>query len=100
MNSFLNTLNRLDTELFLLINGAHNGFWDQVMWWASDKLIWIPVYALFLLLIWRRYKNKTWVVMLFAALLIFLSDQISVHLFKDVFQRFRPCHEPTLEGLV
>ena len=38
--------------------------------------------------------------MIFAALLIFLSDQISVHLFKDVFQRLRPCHEPELEGMV
>ena len=100
MNSLLNTLNNWDTELFLLINGAHSSFWDFVMWWASDKLIWIPVYALFLFLLWRKYANKIWLVLIFAALLIFLSDQISVHLFKDVFQRLRPCHEPALDGMV
>ena len=100
MNSFLNTLNTWDTDLFLLLNGAHNSFWDFIMFWASDKLIWIPVYALFLFILWRRYHNKIWIVVLFAALLIFLSDQISVHLFKDVFQRFRPCNEPALEGMV
>ncbi|MEE4257558.1 MAG: phosphatase PAP2 family protein [Bacteroidales bacterium] len=96
----LNTLNNWDTELFLAINDAHSSFWDVVMWWASDKYIWIPLYLLFLYLLWRDYRKKIWVVMLFSAFLIFLSDQISVHLFKDVFQRFRPCHEPALEGMV
>lgn len=100
MNSFLNTLNTWDTDLFLLLNGAHNSFWDFIMFWASDKFIWIPVYALFLFILWRKYYSKIWIVMLFAALLIFLSDQISVHLFKDVFQRLRPCNDPALEGMV
>lgn len=100
MSSFLDTLNKWDTDLFLAINGAHNSFWDTIMWWASDKFIWIPLYMLFLYLLWRSYKHKVWVVMLFAALLVFLSDQISVHLFKEVFQRLRPCHESSLEGMV
>ena len=100
MNSFLNTLNTWDTDLFLILNGAHNSFWDFIMFWASDKFIWIPVYALFLFILWRKYSSKIWIVMLFAALLIFLSDQISVHLFKDVFQRLRPCNNLALEGMV
>jgi len=100
MSSLLDTLNHWDSELFLLLNGVHNGFWDFVMWWASDKYIWIPVYALFLFLLWRKFKSNVWIIMIFAALLVFLSDQISVHLFKDVFQRLRPCHEPALEGMV
>ena len=32
--------------------------------------------------------------------MIVVSDQLSVHAFKNVFQRLRPCHEPELEGLV
>lgn len=100
MNSFLNTLNSWDTDLFLALNGAHNSFWDFIMWWASDKYIWIPLYALFLFLLWRKYKAKIWLVLILTALLVFLSDQISVHLFKDVFLRLRPCHEPELAGLV
>ncbi|RLD35061.1 MAG: phosphatase PAP2 family protein [Bacteroidetes bacterium] len=93
-------LNTWDTDLFLILNGAHNSFWDFIMFWASDKFIWIPVYALFLFILWRKYYSKIWIVILFAALLIFLSDQISVHLFKDVFQRLRPCNDPALEGMV
>ena len=37
---------------------------------------------------------------LFIVLVVALTDQSSVHLFKDVFQRLRPCHEPSLEGMV
>jgi undecaprenyl-diphosphatase len=29
-----------------------------------------------------------------------LADQTSVQLFKNIVQRLRPCHEPSLEGLV
>lgn len=100
MSNLLNTLNNWDTELFLSLNSAHSNFWDFVMWWASDKYIWIPLYIFFLYLFWKKYKGKVWIVLVFAALLVFLSDQISVHLFKDVFQRLRPCHEPALDGLV
>ena len=100
MSNILNTLNQWDAELFLCLNGAHNNFWDFVMYWASDKIIWIPVYLLFLFLLWRKFREKIWIILVFAALLIFLSDQISVHLFKDVFQRLRPCHEPELMAWV
>jgi undecaprenyl-diphosphatase len=100
MNNIINTINSWDTSLFLALNGQGGPFWDLVMWWASDKLIWIPVYLLFLFLLWKDHRGRIWLVMLFAAFLIFLSDQISVHLFKDVFQRLRPCHEPALEGMV
>ena len=100
MNSLVNTISAWDRELFLILNGTHNDFWDFVMWWASDKFIWIPVYALLLYILWRRYKGRSWILVLFVAFLVFLSDQVSVHLFKDVFQRLRPCHDPALAGMV
>lgn len=90
-----------DEELFLLINGFHNSFGDFVMFWMSEKFIWIPLYLLFIFLIYRQYKlKKTLIIILSAAIMIALSDQISVHFFKNVFQRLRPCHDPTLIDLV
>ena len=54
----------------------------------------------FLYLIISYYKkNSVWVIVA-AILMIVVSDQLSVHAFKNVFQRLRPCHEPELEGLV
>lgn len=90
----------LDTQLFLFLNGIHSSAGDFLMYWHSDKYIWIPLYAILLYLLYRFYGKKTLILMLLVALLITLSDQVSVHLFKNVFQRLRPCHEPALEGLI
>ncbi len=96
----LDWLNQIDTELFLFLNGLHNSFFDFLMYWISNKYIWIPLYAFFLILIVRKYKWKAVIVLVFVAVLISVSDQISVHLFKDTIMRLRPCHEPELQGLV
>jgi undecaprenyl-diphosphatase len=93
-------LKHWDTELFLALNGTHNSVFDFLMFWASNKLIWIPLYLFFLYLIIKNYKWKTVGIFIAIIVLITLADQLSVHLFKNVFQRFRPCHEPQLEGLV
>ncbi len=96
----LETLNNIDTEIFLAINGQHNSFWDFVMFWASNKFIWIPLYLLFLYFLIKNYKWKTLIILVFVAILITLSDQISLHLFKNIFQRLRPCHEPEVADMV
>ncbi|PKP35587.1 MAG: phosphatase PAP2 family protein [Bacteroidetes bacterium HGW-Bacteroidetes-17] len=96
----IEAIKNLDTELFLAINGSHNSIFDFLMFWASNKLIWIPLYLFFLYLLIKNYKWKTVGIFLSVIVLIVLSDQGSVHLFKNVFLRLRPCHEPQLEGLV
>ena len=96
----LETLVKWDTELFLFLNGKHNAFWDFVMYWASIKWVWIPVFLLLIYLLIREYKWKSVMAMVFVVLLITASDQISVHLFKNVFERLRPCHDPSVMGSV
>jgi undecaprenyl-diphosphatase len=96
----IETLKHWDTELFLFLNGKHNGFWDFVMYWASEKLIWIPVYILLIYWIIKFYKKQSYWIIISAIVLIVVSDQLSVLSFKNVFLRLRPCHEPSLEGLV
>lgn len=89
-------LQSIDTELFLFLNGMHNPFCDGVMYWISVKWLWIPLYAFLLYLIIREYKWKSLIILLFIAILITLSDQLSVHLFKNAIQRLRPCHNPAI----
>ena len=93
-------LQQIDSSLFLVINGWHSDSWDVIMWWISGKSTWWPLYLL--ILGYLGWKNRWHLVfmILFIALVITLADQTSVHLFKNVFQRLRPCHEPSLEGLV
>jgi undecaprenyl-diphosphatase len=70
------------------------------MYWISDKLFWIPLYVFFLFMVFKKVGKRLWLVLIFAALLILLSDQLSVHAFKNVFLRYRPCHNLTIQSQV
>jgi len=93
-------LKDIDTQLFLFLNGINGPIGDFVMYWLSHRFIWIPLYAFLLFLLFRHYGIKALIMLVLIVLLITISDQASVHLFKNVFQRLRPCHEPALEGMV
>jgi len=96
----LERLNQIDTQLFLFFNGLHNGTFDGIMVWISGKVTWWPYYLLLLAyLVWTR-RLQVLPIILFIVLGVTLTDQTSVHLFKEVFERLRPCREPALEGLV
>ena len=93
-------LERLDQQLFLFLNSINSPFWDQVMHAISGKIIWFPLYLLILIYLGIKYKNKFLFILVFIILAVTLADQVSVQLFKNLFHRLRPCHEPSLEGLV
>lgn len=91
---------QFDRQIFLIINGMHSPFFDFLMFWLSDKFIWIPLYAVLLFLMIRQSPARWWLILISIALLVTITDQVSVKAFKDVFLRLRPCHEPLLEGMV
>lgn len=93
-------LNQLDTQLFMLINGSHNAFFDPIMYWLSDKLIWAPMYLLIIFLMVRRYKMRGVLMLVFIGIVIALCDQTASGLLKNTVQRLRPSHEPALAGLI
>ena len=93
-------LKNFDTQLFLFLNGLHNPFCDHLMYWISTKLIWIPFYLLILYYLIVKFRKETILILLFIAILITLSDQISTTVFKEMFHRFRPSHEPSIKDLV
>ncbi|MEX0988002.1 MAG: phosphatase PAP2 family protein [Bacteroidales bacterium] len=96
----LETLNHIDTRLFLFLNGLHSETFDGIMVWVSGKTTWWPFYLLLLgYLVWSR-RMQFVPLLIFIALCITLTDQSSVQLFKEVFERLRPCKEPALQGLV
>lgn len=51
-------------------------------------------------LAYLKFKWKVFYVGAFLGLLLLVSDQTSVKLFKDVFERLRPCHNPQITDLV
>jgi undecaprenyl-diphosphatase len=96
----ISTLKKLDTEIFLFLNSKHTPFLDTVMSLASGKLTWLPLYAFLLFLVFKFVGKRIWLVALSAAVVILLSDQLSVHLFKNVFLRYRPCHNLDINGIM
>jgi len=92
-------LERLDQQLFLFLNSINSPFWDQVMYAISGKIIWVPLYLSILIYMGIKYKRKFLIILLFIILAVTLADQTSV-LIKNLVLRLRPCHEPSLDGLV
>ncbi|MFO7754405.1 MAG: phosphatase PAP2 family protein, partial [Bacteroidales bacterium] len=93
-------MEKLDQEIFLFLNSINSPWWDDVMALISSKLIWVPLYAFILVMLGIKYKRSLLLIIPIIILTVTASDQLSVHAFKEVFQRLRPCHEPELSGLV
>ena len=96
----LEQLELLDKELFIFLNSIHSEWLDTIMWHISGKPQWIPFYLVLLYFTVKKFKKRVYIILPLIALLIFLSDQISVHFFKEVFERFRPCHNLELKEIV
>jgi undecaprenyl-diphosphatase len=93
-------LNRIDTQLFIFLNGINSPFWDTIMWNVSKTAIWIPLYLIIFFFIFKQQKWMGLITLLMVILIVVIADQGSVHLFKNVFQRLRPCHQHEIAGMV
>ena len=90
----------LDTELFVYLNGlgseTFDGFWLVI----TKQTSWIPLFLLLLYLIYNKLGIKQVLyLLLFVAILLVLTDQTS-NLFKNGFQRLRPCNNPEINPFI
>ncbi|VVV02516.1 MULTISPECIES: phosphatase PAP2 family protein [Mesonia] len=84
---------KLDQELFLYLNNLGSETWDWFWVFITYKLSSIPLYAFLLYLLYKNYGLKpTIITVLLVAGLITCTDQLA-NVFKDYFQRPRPCKE-------
>ncbi len=119
----IETLKQIDTDLFIFLNSLNNDFFDAIFLWVTEKYSWVFLYAIILGLLTRRYLNAgidagfrggegfrlrlegsnwPWLLLsaIFIAMVVAVADQVSVHLFKEVFQRLRPSHETGLSEII
>lgn len=96
----LETLEQWDRSLFLWLNSFHSESLDFVMWQVSGKLQWVPLYLFLLFILFKKYKKSVWVVLVAVGVVVALADQFSVQLFKEMFERWRPCHNLELKEVV
>ena len=93
----IDTLESIDRAIVLAVNGWNTPWLDEVMWWISARITWIPVYLLLLYLGLKKLQRQQFVFFVLSALLaVILADLISVYFFKEVFLRYRPSHNTLL----
>src|SRR5690625_4801363 len=96
----IETLANLDTELFLYLNSLGSEKFDAFWLFVTNKWSSIPLYLLALFLVYRKYGVKGDLIILgVVALMIATTDQLS-NLFKDSFQRPRPCQVDSFQDIM
>lgn len=89
----MDRLIELDHQLFLWLNNLGNESWDWLWLLITDKWTAIPLYALLLFLIFKKFGWKpSLITLVFITLLITATDQLG-NVFKDGFERLRPCRQ-------
>lgn len=93
-----------DQHLFLKLNQWASPAFDPVMLFLSGWIPWVLFLVLFLFLTGYRsgkiLSQRNLIIVIGLTATWILSDMVSVHLFKDIFERLRPCHEPSIADQV
>jgi undecaprenyl-diphosphatase len=93
----IETLEGIDRWIVLTVNSWNTPLLDEIMWIVAQRITWIPLYLFLLWLGWKHLNRKQFVAfVLLSVLSVALADLISVHLFKNVFERYRPSHHALL----
>jgi undecaprenyl-diphosphatase len=96
----LEFLKTADQKILLFLNGKHNSFLDFIMYWASNRFVWIPFYAFLLAAVVRTFGKRTFFILILVAAMITVSDQVASGLVKNAVHRLRPCHNPEISSQV
>ena len=85
----------------LSVNGSDSLFWDNVADIYTSVYVWIPLAIAAIFLIIRNVNPKRILfVLLMIALTVLLCDQLSSSVFKPLFHRLRPTHDPFILNMV
>jgi len=90
-----------DRQLFKVINHEwSNPFFDGLMPWLRNALLWYPLYLFLVLLVLINFRKTGWIWLFYAAGTILLCNFISADILKENVVRLRPCNEPSYRGWI
>jgi len=93
----LESILQWDEQSFLALNALGWSWLDPLMILFSEVWVWLPLYGGVLFLFFKKFPlNQALVFTALCILTVVITDQGSVHLFKEVFKRPRPCQEEHL----
>lgn len=88
----------LDKSLFIFLNSLGLELFDSLWMFITDKRSSIPLYLFLIYYIYKKLSNTEFIkYLVFIIILIVFTDQTS-NLFKDYFERLRPCHDETINS--
>lgn len=96
----IETLNTLDTNLFLFLNGVYNDYFNEFMWIVTRSATWAIIIVALLYVIFKKDWRQGIAIVVGIALVICLADQLSSGLIKPLVERWRPTHDPLIQNLV
>ncbi|MGB9701918.1 MAG: phosphatase PAP2 family protein [Candidatus Kapaibacteriota bacterium] len=86
----------IDIYFFKIINISFaNPFFDWLMPIITNQHNWNPIYLFLILFLIVKYKKKGVIIVLLLIIAVGLTDLISSHIIKEIFQRLRPCWTQT-----
>jgi len=96
----LEELLALDKEIFVYLNNLgsapFDGFWKII----TKQIYWTPLFVSVFYFIQKKIGMKQlFLIIVFLALLITFTDQMT-NLFKNAFQRLRPCNDSEIKNLI
>lgn len=98
--TLLDKIIQYDKDLLVYLNGLGTENWDGFWLLITNQLSWIPLYLVFLYMIFRSFGwKKTLGLLLLTALMITFSDQFTVFM-KNYFERLRPNRDPSINQLI
>lgn len=101
MTNLIEKIEAIDQKLFLLLNGFHHPIVDKIMLAASDAFWWLPLFIWLFIMLFKAYPGKLFIWVALAIILsITLTDRLSVEAFKEVFLRYRPCHNLDIQDQI
>lgn len=98
----METLIAFDKSIIYFVNHTmHHPYLDVFFYWVTNKWIWIPLYAYILYFLYITQPIKLFVAdVLSIVVLIVLADQIASGICKPLFERLRPCHDPSINYML
>lgn len=90
----------LDKQILIYLNNLGSPIYDWFWLLDTKPLSWLPIFAIVLFYLYKKLGQKNFFLsLIFIALIVLFSDQ-TANLFKNYFQRLRPCNDESLQNLI
>ena len=96
----IETLNELDTRLFLWLNNQSAPWLDPVMIQITERNTWFPFYALLVGWLIYQFRQQALGLLLAIAGSVAVGDQVASSVLKPMTHRLRPCHTQAIQQFI